>query len=62
MERSLKLLRSPGEEPAVELSMYGECDDCHRVVAIAKVAGHLPDGRAYGLCQRCRDAREAPAR
>lgn len=54
-------LRAPGEARPVQLHSYGECDDCHRVAAIAMVAGHMPNGDAYGLCQRCKDLRERPA-
>ncbi len=43
-------------------SQYGECDGCHRLVAIAQVLGHLPNGEAYGYCESCRDGREKPAR
>jgi len=46
----LTLLRAPGEQ---KKSMYGECDSCHGIKAIVVVRGHLPNGDAYGLCQRC---------
>lgn len=52
-ERNLKLLRAPGETPEPKLSVYGECDSCHRIKAIEVVRGHLPNGHAYGLCRRC---------
>lgn len=41
---------------------YGECEDCHRVTAITKVLGYLPNGDPYGYCEKHRKQRETPAR